>query len=327
MQRLFLLIMVVATAAGAVWFFGGLRLEGLDGVAIQSGEKPTADETADTPTRAGAVPTIRVATYDVEIIGGEKVEQPALRDNLAKVIRQFDVVALQEIRSRNQNVLPQLVDAINASGAQYDYVIGPRMGRTESTEQYAVVFNTATVEVDIDSVYTVKDPDDLLHREPLVVAFRARGAAADKAFTFTLVNVRVDVDEVDDELAVLGDVVQAVRGDGRGEDDVILLGDLQADVEQLNRWWGDSDTVFCLAEHSDAFGKRTIHDNIALRRQATIEFTGRSGAYDPVKELGLEYEVAARLSSHVPIWAEFDITEGGRPHRVASSADSDAPTR
>jgi hypothetical protein len=268
-----------------------------------------------------------VATYDVEIIGGDKVEQPVLRDNLAKVIRQFDVVALQEIRSRNQNVLPQLVDAVNVSGGQYDYVIGPRLGRTESTEQYAVVFNAATVDVDIDSVYTVKDPDDLMHREPLVVAFRARGTEADKAFTFTLVNVRVDVDEVDDELAVLGDVVEAVRRDGRDEDDVIVLGDLQADVDQLSRWWGDGETVFCLAEHSDAYGKRTIHDNIALRRQATIEFTGRSGTYDPVKELGIEYQTAARLSSHVPIWAEFDVNEGGRPHRVASSADSDSPGR
>ncbi|MEZ6069392.1 MAG: hypothetical protein R3C10_03765 [Pirellulales bacterium] len=58
-----------------------------------------------------------MATYDVEIMGDEKIDQPGLRDNLAKIIRQFDVVALQEIASR-PNVLPRLVDAVNSAGGR-----------------------------------------------------------------------------------------------------------------------------------------------------------------------------------------------------------------
>ncbi|MCA9103054.1 MAG: hypothetical protein KDA63_17980 [Planctomycetales bacterium] len=330
MQRLFLLIAVVAAAAGALWYFDIVRVEGLENLAINPGANGTKADVADSSgaatSRRGSG-TIRVATYDVEIMGDEKIDQPGLRDNLAKIIRQFDVVALQEIASRNPNVLPRLVDAVNSAGGRYDFVIGPRLGRTEHTEQYAVVYNTATVEVDLESVYTVSDPDDLIHRAPLVVAFRTRGAEAKKAFTFTLVNVRVDQYDVDGELPVLEEIVTAVRQDGRGEDDVILLGDMQADVDHLCRWWDDTDKVFCLAEPTDAYGRRTIHDNIVLRRQATSEFTGRSGAYDPVQELGIPFESAAQLSSHVPVWAEFDITEGGRPHRVASSAEGETPAR
>ena len=105
---------------------------------------------------------------------------------------------------------------INAAGHQYDYAIGPRLGRSTSKEQYAYLYDTETIEVDRHAMYTVEDPDDLLHREPLVAGFRARGAPANEAFTFTLVNIHTDPDETDGEIDALADVFQAVRNDGRG---------------------------------------------------------------------------------------------------------------
>ncbi|MEZ6069391.1 MAG: hypothetical protein R3C10_03760 [Pirellulales bacterium] len=172
----------------------------------------------------------------------------------------------------------------------------------------------------------MSDPDDLIHRLRRWSSLFARGAKQ-KGLHVHAGQRAVDQYDVDGELPVLEEIVTAVRQDGRGEDDVILLGDMQADVDHLCRWWDDTDKVFCLAEPTDAYGRRTIHDNIVLRRQATSEFTGRSGAYDPVQELGIPFESAAQLSSHVPVWAEFDITEGGRPHRVASSAEGETPAR
>ena len=43
------------------------------------------------------------------------------------------------------------------------------------------MFDTASIEVDRSALYTVADPDDLLHREPLVGWFRVRGPPADQA--------------------------------------------------------------------------------------------------------------------------------------------------
>ena len=52
-----------------------------------------------------------------------------------------------------------------------------------------------------------------------------QGAGNDQAFTFTLVNVHTDPDEVTDEIKVLDNVFYSVRDDGRNEDDIgYLLG-------------------------------------------------------------------------------------------------------
>ena len=86
----------------------------------------------------------------------------------------FDLIAIQEVRSVAQDIMPHLIEMLNADGHQYDYAIGPRLGRTASKEQYAFVFDTQTIEIDRYQLYTVDDPDDLLHREPLVGWFRER---------------------------------------------------------------------------------------------------------------------------------------------------------
>ena len=65
--------------------------------------------------------------------------------------------------------------------------------------------------------------------------FRVRGPPPDQAFTFTLIDIHTDPDEVTRELDALADVYRVVRDDGRHEDDIILLGDLNVDDAHLGR--------------------------------------------------------------------------------------------
>ena len=66
-----------------------------------------------------------------------------------------------------------------------------------------------------NSIYTVADPQDLLHREPLVATFRVRGVPSHEAFQFKLVNIHTDPDETKTELDALGDVFVVLRGGDR----------------------------------------------------------------------------------------------------------------
>jgi hypothetical protein len=159
---------------------------------------------------------IRIASFNIQVFGEDKLARPDIVNVLTKVVRNFDIVAIQEIRSKTQDVLPLFTQQLNnTSGKRYDFVIGERLGRTSSKEQYAYIFDTDTIEIDRRSIYTVYDPDDLLHREPLVGWFRCKGVDPRQAFTFSLVNVHVDPDEVTAEINVLDDVFRAVRDDGR----------------------------------------------------------------------------------------------------------------
>jgi endonuclease/exonuclease/phosphatase family metal-dependent hydrolase len=229
---------------------------------------------------------------------------------LAEVVRRFDLVAIQEIRSVDDTIMPQFVAWINSTGVSYDFVIGPRLGRSNSKEQYAFVFDTTRIEVDPRSIYTVPDPQDLLHREPMAARFRARGVPPSQAFTFTLVNIHTDPDETSTELDALAQVFVGVQQNGVGEDDVILLGDLNVDENRmgdLGRLPGIAWVVSGVPTNTR--GTKT-YDNIVFDRRTTIEFTGRWGVLDLMREFSLTMEQALEVSDHLPVWAEFSVYEG-----------------
>jgi endonuclease/exonuclease/phosphatase (EEP) superfamily protein YafD len=164
----------------------------------------------------------------------------------------------------------------------------------------------------------VQDPDDRLHREPLVACFRTRNAPPQQAFTFTLVNIHTDPDEVPQELAALADVIRAVRNDGRREDDVLLLGDLNADERMLA---GLAQATGCSLVVSgvptNTRGSKT-YDNILYARNATAEYTQQWGVVDFAREYQLTDQQALEVSDHRPIWAEFSVYEGGQQNVVRS---------
>jgi len=244
---------------------------------------------------------------------------------LAGIMSRFDVVALQEIRSTSDNVVPRLVEQINRAGRHFDYVIGPRLGRTNSKEQYAYVFDRDTVEVDRYQLYTVDDPDDLLHREPLVAWFRCVGPPAEDAFTFTLVNFHVDPDEVQRELSVLDDVYRAVKSDGRGEDDVILLGDFNSDGSQLGQVHHVPGVIVAVQGVPTNTRGTAQYDNLIFQRTVTDEFTGQAGVFDFMRQFNFTMKEALEISDHLPVWAEFSVFEGGAPGRIATQPRSLGP--
>jgi endonuclease/exonuclease/phosphatase family metal-dependent hydrolase len=313
----------VALAAVALiggWFVlqqlaaNGWKLPGLD-----LGGARTLTTTAP-PPRGGD--TIRIATWNIQVFGEAKLADPAAMQAIVAVLKNFDLVAIQEIRAQSQDVLPQLVAMLNADGQyQYDYVIGPRLGRTSSKEQYAFVFDMASIEVDRYQLYTINDQDDLLHREPLVGWFRAR-LTPDKqaqAFTFSMVNIHTDPDEVDRELNALDDVFFAVRDDGRNEDDVILLGDVNVNEKNLGELGKIAGLTWVVANTPTNTRGDAQYDNLFFHSTATPEFTGRGGVFDFMRAYNLKLEEQAlKVSDHLPVWAEFSVYEGGQPGPLAA---------
>jgi len=214
-------------------------------------------------------------------------------------------------------VVPRFVEAVNANGSRYDFVLGPRLGRTTSKEQYAVLFDAARIEIDRGSVYTVDDPQDLLHREPLVARFRVRGVPPQEAFTFNLVNIHTDPDETAQELDALADVFVGVQQNGSGEDDVILLGDLNVDEHHLGRLGQLPGIAYAITGVMSNTRQDKMYDNIVFDRRATTEYRGRWGVVNLTKEFSLTPQAALEVSDHCPVWAEFSAYEGGAAAMVA----------
>jgi endonuclease/exonuclease/phosphatase family metal-dependent hydrolase len=312
-----LLMVVALLGAGGVVFLNNFEIQGLDQIRIVR----RSSSPKQVPEDAGSMPrdpeSIRIASFNIQVFGTSKVSNEPVMEILARTIRQFDVVAIQEIRSKSQDVVPQLVKLVNSSGRRYDFVIGERQGRTTSKEQYAYLFDSERIEVDRNQLYSILDPDDLLHRPPYIAWFRVRGPPPEQAFTFTLVNVHTDPDEVSDEVNVLDDVFHLVRDDGRGEDDVILLGDLNADDQHLGELGQISGMVAAISGVPTNTRQSKQYDNLVFHTTATNEFRGRSGVFDFMREYNLTQDQALQVSDHLPVWAEFSIYEGGVQPAVA----------
>ena len=355
MQRLLSLATMIALGGG-VWVF--LSNGGLDQLAVDanapaaqtatgnagpgvwnSGANAPANSpafpqatTANMPVTIGAAapqlndgPTIRIASFNIQVFGDKKLSDRLVAQTLARIVQQFDVVAIQEIRTQSDRHMQDFVSVINSAGAHYDYVVGPRLGNSKSTEQYAYVFNTDKIMIDRVSVYTVGDPDNLLHREPLVASFSTK-LDPSVAFTFTLINVHTDPDApvLKQELEALAEVYRVVRRAGGNEDDVIMLGDFNASDQEMGQTrLGMIPDLKPLVRGVFSNTKQNkLYDNLLIHTPSTTEYMGRSGVLNFAQPLNMTQAQAETVSDHFPVWAEFSAYERDYNGRIANRASN-----
>lgn len=278
---------------------------------------PAVSNGGSVPARTAS--TMVIGSFNLKRLGPSKLGQPWVMEKLTQIIRHFDVLALQEITSQDQRTLPQLVELTNRTGVNYSYTIGPRVGRASSGyyEQYAFVYDASRVKGGPEFCYPVQDEADILHREPFVGRFETIN---NRPFSFTLINMHTDPDEVAYELDVLADVFINVRQFEYPEDDVLLLGDLNADpsrFRKLGKIPGFAPVIVGLPTNTR---KNKALDNILLDQQKSSEFTGRAGVMDLEQAFQLQLADVERISDHLPVWAEFTISE--RPPAFTATANA-----
>ncbi|MHB1036585.1 MAG: exonuclease/endonuclease/phosphatase family protein [Pirellulales bacterium] len=304
--------LLVLAVGGVSYFLYNYRIEGLDKITWRprAGGAGQADPGSLPVERTGEA--IRIASFRVQDLATVKLANSKTLSGLVGVIRRFDVVAIQGCRVERRDVLPMLLEQVNAGGRHYDFVAGPALDRDSKRERLAIFFDRGTLDIDPGGVYTVNDPDNLLAHDPLVAWFRVRGPAPEKAFTFTLINVDVAPGRVEQELNALANVFRAVRDDGRGEDDVIMAGNFAADEKNLGLLGQIPGLDWALAGMATTTKGDRQCDNILFQQPATTEFLGRAEVFDMMREFKLNKSEAQAVSDHLPIWAEFSIYEGAK---------------
>ncbi|TWT82727.1 hypothetical protein CA13_41900 [Planctomycetes bacterium CA13] len=257
-------------------------------------------------------PNIRIAAWALDGFGPTKLANRVARQNVVRIINQFDIVALQQISAIERDLIPRLVDEVNQSGRRYDYVLGESSGPPGRQEQLAFVFDTARVRVDRTQIYTVADPENQMSFDPLVAWFQATQPDQRSAWTFSLVNIRIDLGRAPTEVALLPGIASSVRADGRGEDDVVLMGLFQADDAYLvPTIAGDRVRAAVRSVPTDIFGRYQT-SNILMDTTTCSEYLGRGGVLDFLRVYNLSLAEAEVVTSHLPAYAEFTANEGGQ---------------
>ena len=121
MPKIKTLLFGVAAVIAAWFFFQKFDLQGTrrhpDCARRSDGrsETPAKDPLAPPPARSTG--SVRVATFNIQVFGKSKASKPQVMDVLARIVRNFDLVAIQEIRSSDDDLLPNFVELINSAGA------------------------------------------------------------------------------------------------------------------------------------------------------------------------------------------------------------------
>ncbi len=260
--------------------------------------------------------TIRIASFKMQPASTVHSNLHAMQV-LTHLCSQFDIIAFQEIDGRGDAWLAQIIRNV-AAATQNSVQFRALTDRSRiemGQPQFAILFNTQTLDLDQSQWYSVNDPDDLLAREPLVGWFRTRNAPAEKAFTFTLANIQLDNHRPDLEIAYLGELFRAIRNDGRGEDDVVIVGNFNAGDRGLSPLRKKAGLHWVVFDTPTSTDKSHQFDNLVFSQTATVEFTGQGGVLDFLAAYNLRYDQAIAISDHMPIWAEFSTFEGNQGHQ------------
>lgn len=141
--------------------------------------------------------TLSIASWNIQIFGQTKLNDPELINIIIDIIKRYDIIAIQEVRDASLQLPTQLIEIINADGLNYNVVASERLGRSRMKEQYLFVYNDDLLDVVEGTMGYGVEPNDEFAREPFYCMFRA------DSFDFYLLTIHTDPDDVDVEIPAL----------------------------------------------------------------------------------------------------------------------------
>jgi len=228
-------------------------------------------------------------------------------DYLGEVVRNFDIVAVQEIKDISGQVPEDFVEEINSTGRNYQCEVSERTGQQDddrsSQEQYAFCFDTDRIEL-IEPGFLFDDSaNDLFQREPFSAYFRVH----DSDFEFALTTVHTRPESAVEEIAALNEVHLEVADRFPMPAHHIILGDFNAGCNYAN------------AEELDELEIRSASFIWIVPDSADTNVSPNSAcAYDRfVSSVGLLSHFVSwgisdwfddkRISDHWPVWIRLSI--------------------
>ena len=95
----------------------GLEDSGVNNV--QANPEAYAGTPVQSASALGPNDKILIATFNIQVFGESKLRKPDAMAVIVEVIRKFDVIAIQEVRAKADDILPRLVAELNADGSRY----------------------------------------------------------------------------------------------------------------------------------------------------------------------------------------------------------------
>ncbi|MBW2464800.1 MAG: endonuclease/exonuclease/phosphatase family protein [Deltaproteobacteria bacterium] len=284
------------------------------GSAPSSGPRAPASQpaaAAHAPAPAVEAPpeaiTLRLATFNIQVLGPAKASRPEVLEALAEIIRGYDVVAVQEIKDVSGEAPVSLLSAVNADpdGPEFAMALSPRTGLQpddrRSQEQYAYFYRTERLRALGEGTLYDDSSHDHFQREPYLSRFEF----IDTDVSFVLINVHTRPRSALAEIAAMEQVFTWAKALYEDEEVFIALGDFNAGCG-----YASEDDLDALPIHGEAYDWVVPHS-------ADTNVAGSACPYDRiviaapegndlVQDWGVHraFEDTA-ISDHFPVWVDL----------------------
>ena len=252
---------------------------------------------------------IAIASWNLKNIGQSKFNDPARIDIIIDVLKNYDIIAIQEVKDISLQLPQLLVAKMNEDGSNYNVVASDRVGRNVF-EQYLFVYDDDKIDyVPSTKGYGIESNDEFA-REPFYAMFRSGN------FDFYLLNIHTDPDDVAIEIPALKAAYVDLQNNTPNENDIILLGDFNGKApDVIAGSYITMDTIaqipniiFTINEETNTRGGKA-YDNIIFQDNYTSEYSNSSGVNTFWLPYGLEEDQGFSISDHKPVWAVFNIPD------------------
>ena len=249
-----------------------------------------------------------IASWNIQDLGRTKDRLELVQ--IAQIIKDFDVVALQEVVAKDPagvQAVARIADELNRMGSKWNYSVSEATKSPSAyiSERYAFLWKTSKVKL-INKPYLDKELEVLCNREPYIARFQVKSGEE----TFSVINYhsRKHEDHPEDEIIHFKEYPNRLKSDR-----LFIVGDFNLNEE--HKVWNplyklgfqpslkNTPTTLKIKCRYDSYLNHSI-DNIYYNT-SNIELIN-AGRIDFVHDCG-NLKNARHLSDHLPVFLECSL--------------------
>ncbi|XP_034538040.1 deoxyribonuclease-1-like [Notolabrus celidotus] len=260
---------------------------------------------------------MKIASFNIQKFGKNKVSDPYVLNTLVKIISRYDIILILEVVDISGESVKTLMDALNTSNREHHYTlkISSRLGRSRYKEQFMFLYRDDLV--DLVGSYQFDDKvtegGDVFARDPYILRFRCLNTVLKD---LVMIPVHTKPDDSEKELDELYDVFQHVKKKWR-TDNVMILGDFNADGIYVSkkemkeiRIRSDKNFHWLIADDVDTTASNKndhTYDRIVVYGDDMLQAVMPNSAkpFNFQRAYGLTQEQALDVSDHYPVEVEL----------------------
>ncbi|OUR90925.1 endonuclease [Flavobacteriales bacterium 34_180_T64] len=248
---------------------------------------------------------LTITTWNIRDLGKSKDVEEILK--IAKIIRNFDIVAIQEVVAKDPagaQAVAKIVDELNRMGNKWDYRISDptKSPSVYMSERYAFLWQTSKVKLS-GRAYLDENLEEKCHREPFIGKFQLK-KGGDPFFVVNF-HSRKHNDNPEDEIIFFKDYPKRLNSNK-----IIIAGDFN--LNERHEVWNNLYSLGFNAAVKNSkttlkrkctIGNYLSHDidNIYYSNDISLINSGVIDFIESCKNL----KAARMISDHLPVFLEF----------------------